>query len=389
VWRIEERIMVKRITDLTNKQKKAMDGWADKWIEIGLRTGAADRPKFEKAAEDCYKAAGLPWHKRVVWVSSPLVMAIAAPVASLVIEINKRGAVGDAVGGAVYGAVYGVVYGTVHGAVGDAVGGTAGGAVGKVIKLAWHKYIGGQFWVGSHWWGGASASFFREVCGLELSDGLWEKAKAYEATMESACWWYPHRDFVMVCERPTKIHRELTNPNTPRGLGSHRLHNENGAAVAFSDGWGVYSIHGVQIPFAQRHIVESPEKITVAEIETETNAEVRRIMIDRYGAARYINNSDTIIVHTLADDCEIQGLRSAKLLRKDVLNDESIVYVDLLNSTPEPDGTVKRYMLRVDPNAYGGEASKNAHAAAASTWRNADGSLTYKRWQDYQPHAES
>jgi hypothetical protein len=65
------------------------------------------------------------------------------------------------------------------------------------------------------------------------------------------------------------------------------------------------------------------------------------------------------------------------------------VYVDLLNSTPEPNGEVKRYMLRVDPKAYDGEAELNVHAAAASTWRNADGSLTYQNWRDYAPDAES
>ena len=71
-------------------------------------------------------------------------------------------------------------------------------------------------------------------------------------------------------------------------------------------------------------------------------------------------------------------------------DDEPIIYADLLNSTPEPDGTVKRYMLRVDPNAYGGEASRNVHAAAASTWRNStSGELTYRDWRDYVPAAES
>ena len=29
-----------------------------------------------------------------------------------------------------------------------------------------------------------------------------------------------------------------------------------------------------------------------------------------------------------------------------------------VDSTPEPDGSVKRYMLRVDPSAYGGDASR-------------------------------
>jgi hypothetical protein len=63
--------------------------------------------------------------------------------------------------------------------------------------------------------------------------------------------------------------------------------------------------------------------------------------------------------------------------------------IDLLNSTPEPDGTVKRYLLRVQPDAYDGAASTDCLAAIASTWRNADGSLTFKRPSDYAPVFES
>jgi hypothetical protein len=298
-------------------------------------------------------------------------------------------AVDDAVNRAVDDAVRGAVADAVRGAVNGAAEGAVGGAVRDAVKNNWAKYIGGQFWVGGWSWGSAYVSFFREVCGLELTSDLSDRADAYRDTTQSACWWWPHKDFVMVCERPTVIHRELANPAVTRGWGSHRLHCANGPAIAWPDGWGVYSIHGVQIPFAKRHIVEAPERITVAEIEAETNSEIRRVMIDRYGAARYVSDSGATVVHQLPADHPLPGLRTARVLRKEVPDDEPIVYVDLLNSTPEPDGTTKRYMLRVDPNAYQGEAAKNAHAAAASTWRNADQSLTYKKWKDYAPVAES
>jgi len=299
-----------------------------------------------------------------------------------------RGAVGVAVSGAVSGAVRGAVDDAVRDAVRGAVDGAVDGGVdiAEEIKNNWFKYIGGQFWCGGYWWGGAFASFFREVCGLELNGDLWERGIAYEETIQSACWWYAHTDFVMVCERPSIISTELVDPDHNRGWESHRLHNDTGPAVGFGDGWGVYAIHGTRVP---AHVVERPETITVAEIDAETNAEVRRVMIDRYGPARYVQDSGAEVVHELPADHSMIGLRTARVLRKEVPDDEPIVYVDLLNSTPEPDGTVKRYMLRVDPNAYSGEASRNAHAAAASTWRDANGELTYKRWQDYAPQAES
>jgi hypothetical protein len=138
-----------------------------------------------------------------------------------------------------------------------------------------------------------------------------------------------------------------------------------------------------------KDVITDISSITVERIENEENVEVRRVMIERYGAAKYVADSGALLVDRLPETHPMVGLRDAKLLRKNLHNDEPIIYIDLLNSTPEPDGSTKRYMLRVDPNAYDGEAARLAHAAAASTWRNADGSLTYKRWQDYAPVAES
>lgn len=69
-------------------------------------------------------------------------------------------------------------------------------------------------------------------------------------------------------------------------------------------------------------------------------------------------------------------LQSAKLWCKPRQGDTSVVMIECLNSTPETDGSIKHYMIRVQPDAYNGEASKNCHAAMASTYRNeADGSL--------------
>ena len=61
--------------------------------------------------------------------------------------------------------------------------------------------------------------------------------------------------------------------------------------------------------------------------------------------------------------------------------------LDMLNSTPEPDGTTKRYMIRVDPAAYGG--IRDCLSAMASTYRYADGALLFAKPSDYMPSVES
>jgi hypothetical protein len=142
----------------------------------------------------------------------------------------------------------------------------------------------------------------------------------------------------MVSERPYVIRREQVGP---RGWGSHRPHAEDGPAVGW-EGWGVYAIHGVRVP---AKVVEAPETLTPAEIAAEPNAEVRRIMVERFGPERYIRESDAETIH---EDTDGLG-HPRRLLRLPQTDDEPLAMVEVINSTPEPDGTHKRYMLRVPP----------------------------------------
>jgi hypothetical protein len=71
------------------------------------------------------------------------------------------------------------------------------------------------------------------------------------------------------------------------------MHREDGPAVAW-DGWGLYAIHGVVVP---ERVVMAPETLTVAEIDAETNAEVRRVMRERFGEGRYLREAGADLVH--------------------------------------------------------------------------------------------
>jgi len=372
----------KRIDKLTPEQAARMPEWRDKWIAIGLRTGPADRPAFEKHVRACYRAAKLEEPKRIVWVQSPFVLAFAAPAASLALEWRKnkqvpasvdavhdavRGAVHGAVRGAVGGAVDGAVHDAVHDAVRGAVGGAVRGAVVSAIQRSWYYYFGGQLWPGWVSW----ASYFTDCCDLDIGPELYVASHAYAGTVESACWWWPHRDFVMVCERPREIHRD----------GNGRLHNPFGKAIVWPDGWGLYRIHGTDVP---ANVIEDPESVTVASIDAEANAEVRRIMVERYGTERFVKDADAQVIH----EEEVDGL-PARLYRRDFPDGTWALAVSVRNGTPEPDGTRREFWLRPhpelrplpdpdDPNGELGEPQElTCRAAIASTYG--------KRAEDYMP----
>ena len=232
---------MKRIEKLTPEQKAQIPAHIQKWIDIGLRTGETDWDTFNTYMKICYEKAGLVYPKNVVRVQSPLVGALAASRAEQILRgVRKGGAVGDAVDSAVLGAVGDAVGSAVRGAVDSAVGSAVFGAVDSAVdsvKLDWHYWLGGQFWVGGWWYGSpAYVSFFLDVCGLELDPDIVERATAYRKVCESVNYIWCNRDFVMVCARPKHIHRNIVG----------RLHSDREQAIEYPDGYGLYMLNGVR-----------------------------------------------------------------------------------------------------------------------------------------------
>lgn len=141
-----------------------------------------------------------------------------------------------------------------------------------------------------------------------------------------------------VCEKHTRLSpgiagREFVVFRTLR----RRLHSADGPVIKFADGFAEYAWQGVFVP---RHVIESPEQITVEEIDKSLNVEVRRVLIERFGLAKYMLASGAKLVHE-----DLYG----SLYRKELPGDEPLFMVKVINKTAEPDGTFKEYFLRVPP----------------------------------------
>lgn len=182
-------------------------------------------------------------------------------------------------------------------------------------------------WQGGNQWSSYDSflSFFRHVAQLPLDYAAWD---AWETLSLHSGPRIVHKDFCLISDRPAVLLVDAQG----------RPHCDTGPFCRWRDGSAIYSVHGVRVP---ARIIEQPKTITVREIEAETNAEVRRIMIDRYGLPRYITDSGTK---------EIQRDDYGRLYRKEIADDEPLVVVRVVNSTPEPDGSRKEYWLRVPPN---------------------------------------
>lgn len=146
-----------------------------------------------------------------------------------------------------------------------------------------------------------------------------------------AGWWWPFERLVILTERPTAIQLD----------GEGRLHSADGPAVTYPDGLSIWSWQGVTVP---RHVIEEPERITARQIQRESNVEVRHIMLERYGADRYLRVAGAERVSS--DDTGILWCSDMG----DGIDAEPLVMVEVRNSTPEPDGSHKHYWLRVPPH---------------------------------------
>jgi hypothetical protein len=170
-------------------------------------------------------------------------------------------------------------------------------------------------------------SFFKEVVGLPLDmiDGM-------VALASEIGWWWALKNTVVVSERPSQVNVD------DRG----RLHSITGPAVVYGGNKNgpctIYSVHGVVVG---PEMIEDPNYINPQRIDGERNAEVRRVMIEMYGLEKYVTNGNLELV----DNDKRWGI----LYKKQLQDDEVLTVVLVKNSTPEPDGSIKNYVLRVPP----------------------------------------
>ncbi|MEV4280138.1 DUF6745 domain-containing protein [Actinoplanes xinjiangensis] len=143
----------------------------------------------------------------------------------------------------------------------------------------------------------------------------------------NAGWWWANEKVAVLTERPATLTRDNVG----------RLHRGEGAALEFPDGYGLWAWRGMPIP---ADLAAELPTLTINRIRSEDNAEIRRVMLEHYGYDRYLRDAGA---RKLGSD------ETGTLWYLDLPGDEPLVMVEVVNSTPEPDGTSRVYWLRVPP----------------------------------------
>jgi hypothetical protein len=141
-------------------------------------------------------------------------------------------------------------------------------------------------------------------------------------------WFLPFEHTAVLCERHSSLEVDT----------SGRLHAPAGPALAWPDGFAHYAWKGVPVP---RWMIERPEAIELPRIEREPDLALRHCMVDIFTAERFIRRG---YAEKVGED--ETGILWQHLWRRGGV----WAAVEVVNGTPEPDLTRKRYYLQVPGN---------------------------------------
>lgn len=335
---------MKRIDTITEDQLPILDRKAKEWAEIGLATGPIDIERAKAGVAAAYQAADLTPPLYHVFLKSPYRGAIGVFVLKEIFaELAKMQSNASEYSPEKDTRTYDTT--TVLHQVMDEVWlqllpqfiANEGDAMPD-SKLAYrafryniHEIVdkSGMRWESSPIYGHHDAAWlaFYDTLG-EL--GIPETVAPMRGMMEvakTAGWWWPLTDSVVITQRPDQLHRDAEG----------RLHCENGPAISYADGWAFWAWHGVLVP---QQVIEAPHTLTTDQIIKEANAEVKRVMLERYGFETFMQNTNA----EKLDSSDFGTLWKADLGEGENGDDRYLVMVEVV--CPSTD---RKYMLRVPP----------------------------------------
>ncbi|MFI1714849.1 DUF6745 domain-containing protein [Streptomyces litmocidini] len=311
---------------------------AGKWRAVAAAAGPADRAAAEAGVRLAYRSAGLAEPERILWADSPLaavtlLRGLAGTGRSVRDEVRtrpwaeERRRLHDALGPAGWAdhwqttgaplwdltrALVDRIRAAVTEAVEEAGAVERAGAAGEGdVRLVLLDAVLGQ----------------HDAAWLAAFDGHGERLAGLAAVAGHAGWWWPYENAAVLCERPVELHRDEAG----------RLDRGDGPALAFRDGFALHAWRGMRV---SADFLAGLADLTPERIREEENAELRRVMLEYYGYDRYLAASGAR--HEHSDETGV-------LWRIGLADDEDVVMVEVVNSTPEPDGTHRTYWLRVPP----------------------------------------
>ena len=333
------------IVALTDPQRAELAVYGARWSDLRRSTERPDYTGVVSGVHNAYVAAGLSPPRDIVWEQGPTELASA--------WARRRAAAGDNVRALVVDVVRRKAELAVDRAISLSVRMALAGEPGlsrvssyctsideavlrigdRALPILRRRFFdffprrrarlslaGGSFSFLSAPWLGLQ-EYLHDVCGLtrhtQALAGLWEIAR-------QACWMVPHERVCWLMERPKLLRADANG----------RLHAPDGPALRFGSSCNVHAWKGIIVPAG---LIEHPERIDVRAIEAAPDPQIRRCMIEIMTPQRFIEDGGAYRV----------AVDETGALWRQRWRWEAWAAVEVINGTPEPDGSYKHYFLQV------------------------------------------
>ena len=187
--------------------------------------------------------------------------------------------------------------------------------------------------------------FFMSKFGVTLDLKAQELLRCKQQLFEECGWIFPFEKICIICDRPLHLRFDAEN----------RLHPEGEPAIAFADGYSLYFHHGVKLP--EKYGKVHPDLWQAQWLLSESNAELRRVLIERIGYDRICCELQAV---------ELDSWQEYTLLKIDNADVEPIY---LLKMTCPSTGFI--HALRVPPDVRSSSRA-SLTAKEAIRWVNWD-----------------
>jgi len=259
--RTKKHWMLARRDRLTKGQAATLPAICEKWKRFALSTEPADRQK----AQDLIKAAYKACHERpprMIWISSPFQLSAEQTKPFLPrLQFPLRRSLDYSISLGALRFYKDPIVRRVQGVIAAAVPGIVS-PLPRGLNLV-DNHLGTE---------NARSLAFADVFATQRLGAFIYFGRVLEFC--AGIWIY--KKAVVFLERPRILKIDELN----------RFHSLDGPAVEYRDGSVVHAIHGLQV--APKWIDTPAEKIDIAEVMSEENAEVRRALIAKFGFERLL-----------------------------------------------------------------------------------------------------
>lgn len=253
------------ITTLTDAQWAQMREYREMAYQVGSACGPSDREATKAVLTQMYAAIGYT-APRYLFLPSPLSVLWATEFLQKCEQIG--GEIDDKLGDQIWAKIW------------TRLGDQLWSQLGNQLR---GFFYGGhqQYWIAYY--------VFMSQIGVSYPETLRQQLHWWDSLGHSCGWWMPYSNVCLIADRPV----------TQSVDEQRRLHCATGPAMAFGDGFAIWSWHGVRVT---QQIIETPDTLTVEGIRGESNAEVQRIMIERFGWDRYLDATQAVLLDSDVDN---------------------------------------------------------------------------------------